>query len=120
MKVTNNKFIVEQLNKIKIDRLLVEDNVFIFKKCSSNPTNTLQELSVGNLYKIKVENYVLNPPPGFTLSSNWNNNTVPPEQVLNIEILELMGKMVKCKCVGTTTNICWEGWLPRKSFSIIN
>ena len=54
MKVTNNKFIVEQLNKIKIDRLLVEDNVFIFKKCNTNSTNTLQELSVGNLYKIKV------------------------------------------------------------------
>lgn len=118
MKVTNNKFITEQLNKIKVDKLIVEDNVFVFSKSSSG-VNSENTISVGDLYKIQVENYILNPPPGFTLSSNWNNNTLPPEQILDVEILQIMGKMVKCKCIGNTTKIVWEGWLPRKSFSII-
>ena len=74
---------------------------------------------VGKIYTILIEDYILNPPPTFTLAANWNFGTLPPEKELYVEVLQILGNMIKFKCKGKNTNIEWEGWLPRKSIKVI-
>lgn len=72
----------------------------------------------GKTYDISIADYVINPPPGFTLASNWNYGTIPPEKNLEAKVLQIMGNMLKFKCKGVTTGVEWEGWLPKKSITM--
>lgn len=77
------------------------------------------ELKEGHDYAIIIENYVLNEPPNFTLSANWNKGTKPPEAQMLIRVNKIMGKMINVAGVGKTTNVAWGGWLPEKSIKIV-
>ena len=112
-----NKFIKEQLNKCVIK--LPEWNDDTTELIISFKNNTKVVDLYGNLFNIKIENYIINEPANFTLSSNWNGGTKPPEHEMKITIVEKRGKMYKVSGEGTTTNIHWEGWLPEKGFSVI-
>ena len=74
---------------------------------------------IGEKFTIRLESYIINQPPNFTLAENWNKGTYPPEEVLDVEVARVMGKMIGVKAVGKTTHIEWEGWLPQKGFKII-
>ena len=115
-----NKFIKEQLQQITIPITSWDDDTthIIIKKQGSR-SNSSEDFIIGNNYDIIVEDYIINPPPNFTLSSNWNFNTNPPEKELEVEVLQIVGKMLKFKCVGKTTGIEWVGWIPRKSITIV-
>ena len=76
-------------------------------------------IKIGDRFTIKIENYIINQPPNFTLSENWNQGTFPPEEILEVEIVKQIGKMTGVKAVGKETRIEWEGWLPNKGFKII-
>lgn len=109
-----NKFIKEQLNKCHTP--LPEWNETTTQIAITGKNNTPQ--SSGNV-RIHIESYIINEPNNFTLSSDWNNNTVPPEQDMNVEIVQQMGKMYKVSGEGISTNIHWEGWIPQKSFKVV-
>ena len=113
-----NKFIKEQLQKITIPITSWDDDTthIIIKKQGSNSS---EDFIIGNIYDIIIENYIINPPPNFTLASNWNFNTTPPERELHAKVLQIVGNMLKFQCIGKTTNIEWEGWLPKKSIKIV-
>lgn len=111
-----NKFIKEQLKKCKTKLPDWNDNtteLFISIKSKHSDIN-----QSGNLH-IKIENYIINEPSTFTLSSNWNGGTKPPENEMIVEIINKAGKMYKVKGFGINTNINWEGWLPEKGFEIL-
>lgn len=111
-----NKFIKEQLLKIKIPMSDWDDNtlkIIIYKQDNTSKADFV----VGNIYNITVANYVINPPPNFSLASNWNYGTVPPEENMTAQVLQIMGNMLKFSCKGESTGITWEGWLPRKSIT---
>lgn len=112
-----NKFIAQQLNRINTPMTSWDDhstNIVIYRQRNDKQC----ELSVGSIYDITVQKYVVDPPPGFSLASNWNFGTVPPEENLQAQLLQIMGNMLKFNCRGCTTNIEWEGWLPRKAITI--
>lgn len=110
-------FLKEVIDKCKIARFEeVGENTLKF---SQKETKDLP-LEVNHFYKIEIANYIINEPPNFTLSVNWNRGTKPPETVLNAEVEQLNGKMVKLLCVGTTTGIQWEGWIPQKAIEILD
>ena len=113
-----NKFVSAQLKKIVIPRIYIDNNPnkIIFKKQGANIDT---DFIVFNTYNILVEDYILNPPPGFTLADNWNFGTNPPEKELTAKVLQIAGKMIKFDCIGKTTNINWVGWLPKKSIKIV-
>lgn len=113
-----NKFIKDQINKITIPLPEFNDDTihFIIKKQGIKQIN---DFNVGDIYTIKVENYIINEPQNFSLSSNWNYGTIPPEVDLQTQVLQVMGNMIKFKCKGISTGVEWEGWLPRKSITII-
>lgn len=112
-----NKFTLRELEKIQ--HLLPtnwRETTHFNVGCVDNIPKS--SINVGDKFTIKIENYIINQPENFSLSENWNHGTVPPEEILDIEVLQLMGKMTKVKAVGKCTRIAWEGWLPNKSFKI--
>lgn len=121
-----NPLIKTQLNKLKstvgVDfdesttQITIPRNSY-----TPNPT----ELAVDQCYLISVEDYILKPPEGFTLHTNWNNNKIPKDKVMKVDVLTKMGKMIKVNSIGydmknqRDTSNMWEGWLPEKSITII-
>ena len=78
------------------------------------------EIKIGSVYSIKIENYILNPPEGFSLAANWNGGTNPPEAFMTGIVLQNIGKMYRFDLKATfNEEVCWEGWLPRKGFTIV-
>lgn len=110
-----HKSIKKQLNKCRTILPDWDDSttemIISHNNVSNNPTS-------GSL-TIKIENYIINEPANFTLSSNWNNGTKPPEQDMIVDIVNQMGKMYKVSGDGIDTQIHWEGWLPEKGFKVI-
>ena len=83
-------------------------------------------VDVGGYYIIELESYIINPPPNFTLHTNWNNGVVPKERVMQCVVEKIMGKMVFVNGIGyDRENLSyidgteWKGWLPEKSISVI-
>ena len=112
-----NKFTFQELKKI--ENLLPTDWETKREFTIGIIGNSIPKINVGDRFTIRVENYIINQPSNFTLSENWNHNTVPPEEILDVEVIQLMGKMTKVSAIGKCTRIRWEGWLPNKSFKII-
>lgn len=79
----------------------------------------------GHYYLIELADYLINPPEGFTLHSNWNNNDIPTHKYMKCQCAKLMGKMVKILGVGfdyenrVDLEEYWDGWLPLKSIKIL-
>ena len=113
-----NKIILEQLQNCKHCQLPAYDDdttkIFI-------PKHEIKKeiiLTEGHCYLIEIDDYVLNPPEGFTLSKNWNGGTNPPTKYMNVSVIKSMGKMFKVEGVGIdivsrcTLDCFWTGWLP--------
>lgn len=83
-------------------------------------------VSIGGYYIIKLSQYVVDPPEGFTLHANWNNGIGPKEQTMQCVVENVLGKMVRINGIGfDIINSCyiegteWQGWVPQKSITII-
>lgn len=110
-----NKFIEQQLKKCRAN--LPDWNCTTTKlviPMNGSKVSEQKDLVVGNRYKIKLANYIVNEPPNFTLSANWNKGTKPPEVEMIISITKIMGKMVQVSGMGVNLNFKWSGWLPKK------
>ena len=92
------------------------------------PKNSIKkdlEFVKDNFYLIKIENYVVNPPPGFTLAQNWNGGTTPPSEYMNICCIQIMGKMIKVDGIAfdidkdVPLDKSWCGWLPIAAVKIV-
>ena len=119
-----NPLIKEQLDKItKIELPNFDDERIISIKKTGSYSDSY--FNVGDCYLICVEDYILNPPNGFTLHSNWNSNKIPKHKFMKIDVLQTMGKMVRVNSIGydfknhIDTGDMWEGWLPKKSITIV-
>lgn len=80
---------------------------------------------IGKFYIVELADYIINPPEGYTLASNWNKGTTPRYKYYKCEIVKIVGKMVcilGCGYDDTTmqdTNDLWEGWIPQAGIKII-
>ena len=115
-----NKFILEELQKTKVNLPVYNNQTTELFIPKNNGLRSTVDITVGHDYAVYIEDYIINEPSNFTLSTNWNNGTKPPENKAYIRILQIMGKMVKVYCKGATTGIIWEGWIPRKGINIID
>ena len=77
-------------------------------------------------YIVKLADYILNEPPNFTLSANWNKGVIPTSEHLVIYIKEVAGKMLRVCARGydANSNIYLEEsyqdlWLPSAGVDII-
>jgi hypothetical protein len=120
-----NKIVEDQLAKVRVADLppYDEDTLHLVIPKKAGPPRA--DLILNKCYLIQVEDYIVKPFEGFTLHDNWNNGIPPKHNILKIEVIQLMGKMVKVKSIGydlmnkRDTLDLWEGWLPRKAIKIL-
>lgn len=110
-----NKIVKDQLNKCIVKLPTWDDNTeeIIIKYNSNNEDEKEKNVL------IKIEDYIINEPPNFTLAKNWNKNTTPPESEMYVKILKKQGRMYRVSGQGVVTKEHWEGWLPEKGFDIL-
>ena len=120
-----NPLIKDQLSKIQRLNVPSYDDSTTHLTLSRNDIKVVESLQEDQCYLISVDDYILNPPDGFTLHTNWNNNTCPKHKVMKIDVTKIMGKMVKVNSMGYDMKNhidlpdMWSGWLPQKSITII-
>lgn len=119
-----NKIIKNELEKVRATLPSYDDNttsIFIPKK------ETISiDIKVNHLYRIMIEDYIINEPSNFTLSSNWNKGIKPTSKYLDVQITQVQGNMIQIDgCgidmkTGTQQSDSYVGlWLPRKSITVI-
>ena len=120
-----NPLIKAQLEKVRTVKLPVFDEnttEMIISKGSKSDELFLEQ---DKCYLISVEDYILHPPEGFTLHTNWNNGKIPTHKFMKVDVSKIMGKMVKVNALGydmksqEDTTDMWDGWLPLKSITIL-
>ena len=74
---------------------------------------------IGKYYKIHMQDYIVHPYEDFTLHSQWNNNVIPKDADMNIQVLEIMGKLMKVNGMCVPSFTPWSGWLPINSVDIV-
>lgn len=82
------------------------------------------EAKVGSYFLIEIDELILHPSEGHTLSVNWNGGTVPPCKRMNVCCIQVMGKMFKVEGVGVDDDgaalgLAWTGWLPQTSVKFL-
>lgn len=61
---------------------------------------SVPEVEVGACYLIKLAPYILNEPPDFKLSSNWNKGVIPQSRFFNVSVNKVAGKMINVDASG--------------------
>lgn len=80
---------------------------------------------VGKCYLVELADYVVNPPEGYTLASNWNKGSSPKYKFYKCEIVKIVGKMICILGCGfdadlqRDTNDLWEGWVPQAGIKLL-
>ena len=118
-----NKFIEEELNKCKTAKVeQISDTEFLISQ------KTVEEIGfqLNNYYIIELENYIINPPDTYTLSSNWNNGVIPKSKHIKAMVTQILGKMIKIDGCGfdvdanSDLNDVYLGlWLPQGGIKIL-
>lgn len=114
------KIIADELKKVSATKIEFDENttsIFIPKTIKILNTSVKQ----GEVYRIKLEEFITNPYQSSTLASNWNGGIVPKYSEYIAEITTKLGNMIKINRVATddyTYNFC--GWLPVEGFEILN
>ena len=94
-----NKYIKEQLKKVRRAKIPTFDDTtttLVIEKLNSAELT----IQVGHYYIVELQNYIINPPPNFTLAANWNNGISPKSKYLNCYVKKIMGKMLCIDGVG--------------------
>lgn len=115
-----NKIIQNELKKCKVANIpFFDDNTTEIIIQKGGKAVVKDDIILNHYYKIEVEDYIIKPYDGFTLHDNWNNGIIPKDKIMNCEVIQIMGKMIKVEAVGADTSNTWTGWLPRKSFHVV-
>lgn len=120
-----NKIIKRELEKIRYNIDYDDNTTEIFIPKGLNETISV-DVQVNHNYNIYVEDYILNEPSNFSLSSNWNGGVVPISKYMNICVTQIMNNMIRVDACGfdpikkTTKIDSYNGlWLPIDAVHVI-
>lgn len=121
-----NKYIREELEKIKAPMSSYDDKTTVIQIEKRKSVSTSSSFTIGTKYRISVEDYILNEPPNFTLSANWNRGIVPTSRYFEGTVVNIQGNMIQFNLVGfdidsnTEKDDKYVGlWLPKKSITVL-
>ena len=120
-----NPLIKKQLESCKVANIPYFDDYSVIINIPKGSLLNVTPYQIGKCYLVELADYVINPPEGYTLSSNWNNGTSPKYKYYKCEIVKIVGKMICILGCGydaekmQDTNDLWEGWVPQAGIKII-
>lgn len=123
-----NKVIKQQLEKVRVPLPDYDDSTTLITilREGSQSAAQLPRYQENHCYLIELANYILNEPPNFTLSSNWNKGVKPVTKYLKVVVNKVMGSMIQVDGSGfdstsqQDTMDSYIGlWLPIVSTAII-
>ena len=120
-----NKLIEKELKKCQYAQVPEFDSNTVNLYIPKTGIRKKLEAKVGAYFFIEIDDLILHPSEGHTLSVNWNGGTVPPCKHMNVCCIQVMGKMFKVEGVGVDTEtgaalgVAWTGWLPQTSVKFI-
>ena len=116
-----NKIIMDQLNMMKTLEFQVDGkpskdfpeffNEVTFKKTTKDIVDTREKQFV-------FADYILHPYPGFDLHEKFNKGIIPPEQIMQGQIVKETERMYCIKAHTLDNSKDWFGWIPKKSVKI--
>ena len=120
-----NKLIRQQLEKLNLPNKPEYDEStthLVFPKQNSETVQENSSFVINGVYKIVIANYIVSPPPDFTLDTDWNKGRHIADTTLLIQITQLAGKMLRFTGRGynfntdtTNDNFYDQMWIPAKS-----
>ena len=120
-----NPIIKQQLENCRVANVPILSGDMTVIQIPKGSENEVSPYQVNKCYLMALEDYIINPPPDFTLADNWNKGSIPKHKYYKAEIAQVMGKMVRiCGCgydivTDTDTLYIWEGWVPQKGIKLI-
>ena len=120
-----NPLIKKQLENCKVANIPDFDDNTTHITISKGSVVNVSQYQIGKYYLVELADYVVNPPDGSTLASNWNKGSVPRYKYYKCEITKLVGKMICILGCGydavnyKDTNDLWEGWIPQEGIKIL-
>ena len=120
-----NPIIKKQLESCKVANIPPFGDDAIMITIPKGSTLNVTQYQIGKCYLVELADYVVNPPEGYTLASNWNKGTSPKYRYYKCEIVKVVGKMI---CIlgcgvnpvtGQDTSDLWEGWVPQQGIKLI-
>ena len=120
-----NPLIKKQLESCKVANIPYFDDDTLHISIPKGSALNVTHYQVGKFYLVELADYIVNPPDGYTLSSNWNKGTSPKYKYYKCEIVKLVGKMICILGCGydpvsqLDTNDLWEGWVPQQGIKIV-
>lgn len=121
-----NPVIERELEKIRAPLPEFTDDTKVIRILKYNPEPTLS-LEVGKMYLVGLPDYIVNEPPNYTLSANWNKGIVPKSSCLAVAVIQIFGKMVQVNARGydyvtkLSLDDVYSGlWLPIESITVIS
>ena len=120
-----NKLIEKELKKCVYAQIPSFDDTTTTLVIEKTGIHKKLEARAGGYFLIEIEDLILHPSEGNTLSSNWNKGTVPPCKYMNVYCIQVMGKMFRVEGVGVdnetgdTLDCFWSGWLPQTSVKFL-
>ena len=123
-----NPVVKRELEKVRIPLPEYDDDTTILHipKQGNSSEAVTHTIEVSHCYLIQVADYVLNEPPNFTLSSNWNKGVKPVSKFLKVQIDTIMGKMIQVSGCGydwqsqaDKSDVYSALWLPLASIGVI-
>ena len=116
---------MKQLEKLNLpNKPQYDENTthLVFPKQESILHKEDSKFVLNGVYKIVIANYIVNPPPDFTLDTDWNKGKKILDTTLLIQVTQIAGKMIRFTGRGynfntdTTNNNFYDGmWIPAKS-----
>ena len=120
-----NPIIKKQLENCKVACIPQFNDKDIVISIPKGSVLNVSQYEVGKYYIVELADYIVDPPEGFTLASNWNKGSSPKYKYYKCEIVKTVGKMV---CIlgyglnpltGQDTGDLWEGWVPQGGIKLL-
>ena len=115
-----NQLIKNELDKVNVALIPAynEDTLTLLIPKGSREVDKIK-FEKGKYYTIEIADRLLRSDDELlNLHIQWNNGIVPKDKYMNIEVIDIMGNMVKVTGTGHGTINAWTGWLPINSVEI--
>lgn len=120
-----NNIVKKQLEACKVADLPAWDDNTVHIVINRKTQLEAKDIQLNHYYIVKLADYILHEPEGFTLSTNWNAGKKPETSYLKCCVTKSMGKMLFVEGIGydyenkADLTPVFNGWLPSAGIKVM-